>query len=51
MWLAQLSYEHDDTIDTILAQWQLRVLAHLHSPTQGALSDTATQGFVCQADG
>ena len=31
MWLAQLSYEHDDTIDTILAQWQLRVLAHLHS--------------------
>jgi pimeloyl-ACP methyl ester carboxylesterase len=50
MWLAQLSYERDETIDTILARWQLRLLAHLHSPTQGALSDTATQGFVCQAD-
>jgi triacylglycerol lipase len=50
MWLAQLSYERDETIDNILARWQLRVLAHLHSPTQGALSDTATQGFVCQAD-
>ena len=51
MWLAQLSYERDETIDTILARWQLRLLAHLHSPIQGALSDTATQGFVCQADG
>jgi hypothetical protein len=51
MWLAQLSYERDDTIDTILAHWHLRVIAHLHSPTQGPLSDTATQGFVCQTDG
>jgi triacylglycerol lipase len=51
MWLAQLSYECDATIDTILAHWHLRLVAHLHSPTSGPLSDTATQGFVCQADG
>ena len=46
MWLAQLSHERDDTIDTILAHWQLRVPAHLRSPTQRALSDAAPQGFV-----
>jgi hypothetical protein len=34
-----------------LARWQLKVLAHLHSPTQGAMSESATQSFVCQADG
>jgi triacylglycerol lipase len=51
MWLAQLSYEQDTTIDTILARWGLQKLVHLHSPTEGPGSNTATQGFVCRRNG
>jgi hypothetical protein len=51
MWLSQLSYEQDVTIDAVLARWKLQPLAHLHSPAEGPASDTATQGFVCRRDG
>jgi triacylglycerol lipase len=51
MWLSQLSYEQDNTIETILARWQLTLVKHLHSPKEGPGSDTATQGFVCRRDG
>jgi triacylglycerol lipase len=51
MWLSQLSYESSAKIDGILTQWQLQLLAHLHSPNEGPLWGTATQGFVCRRDG
>ena len=50
MWLAQLTYEPDNKVADVLKKWQLTLVAHLHSP-KGLLSDTATQGFVCQRDG
>ena len=51
MWLSQLSYESDCTIDTILTRWGWQKPAHLHSPPTGPASITATQGFVCRRDG
>ena len=51
MWLAQLTYEPDSKVVDVLKKWRLTLVAHLHSPTEGPLSDTATQGFVCQRDG
>jgi len=50
MWLSQLSYEQDAKIDTLLEQWQLQPVAHLHSPAEGPGSFSATQGYVCRHD-
>jgi hypothetical protein len=50
MWLSQLAYEQDVKIDALLGQWQLQLVAHLHSPTQGKGSYSATQGYVCRRD-